>query len=75
MYFVAQHWKKVSNRREMFDNMAKACAFDPLVPANWYYITAERIVDPIVNDLSLSPFYPLLTPLLSSLYLILWYID
>eukprot|EP00026_Physarum_polycephalum_P003272 Phypoly_transcript_03282.p1 GENE.Phypoly_transcript_03282~~Phypoly_transcript_03282.p1 ORF type:complete len:817 (+),score=97.02 Phypoly_transcript_03282:362-2452(+) len=50
-YALAKHWKKVSNRREMFDNMAKTGSFDPLVPSNWYFITAERAVDPIIRGI------------------------
>lgn len=40
-----QRWQDISNRRNLFLNVAKEEGFDPLIAANWYEINAPTIVN------------------------------
>lgn len=47
-FIIAHYWGKVKNRREAFNKVAKDEYFDPLLSNNWYYLSAERSIDPVV---------------------------
>jgi hypothetical protein len=41
---IISNWEELKNRRKFFEEYAKQTGFDPLVPANWYNQTRERIM-------------------------------
>lgn len=60
LYFIDKYWLEFSNRRKFFENFAKEKGFDSLVPANWYMITTEEVLNAKVTFQSpflLEPFY------------------
>lgn len=42
--YSVNHWKNTANRRKYMDNFAKKQGFDPLIPHEWYSITAGSVM-------------------------------
>ena len=39
-----------SNRRQFFEHLAEEKRFDPLIPANWYSLPTQEILDQVHNE-------------------------
>ena len=44
MIFSGTHWQKTSNRRTLFELIARDKGFDPLISSNWYSISSEDVL-------------------------------
>lgn len=41
LFFTGKYWLNISNRKEFMIRFATERGFDPLIPKNWYSITAD----------------------------------
>jgi hypothetical protein len=39
-----QYWDNAKNQRRLFDRIAEANLFDPLVPENWYSLSPKKFL-------------------------------
>jgi hypothetical protein len=43
--FLENFWQAKENRKQFFENFAKANNFNPLTPENWYRINKEDVIN------------------------------